>query len=56
MKYPHKLNSPTALVFCRKVDLKVIRVVMDIKKTTPFIKFGNAVKLILRKDYFGCKY
>lgn len=42
-----KLNSPTTLVFCRKVDLKVIIVIMDIKKTTSFIKLGNAVKFTL---------
>lgn len=56
MQHPHKLNSPTALIFCRKVDLKVIIVVMDIKKTTSFIKLGNAVKFTLGKYYFGCKY
>lgn len=56
MQYPQKLNSPTALVFCRKVNLKVVRIVMDIKKATSFIKFGNAVKFTLRKDYFGSNY
>lgn len=53
MQHPHKLNSPTTLVFCRKVDLKVIIVVMDIKKTTSFIKLGNAVKFTLGNHYFG---
>lgn len=56
MQHPHKLNSPTTLAFCRKVDLKVIIVIMDIKKTTSFIKLGNAVKFTLGKCYFGYNY
>lgn len=56
MQHPHKLNSPSTLVFCRKVYLKVIIVVMDIKKTTSFVKLGNAVKFTLGKYYFGYNY
>lgn len=56
MYHPHKLNLPTTLVFCRKVDLKVIIVIMDIKKTTSFIKLGNAVKFTLGKRYFEYNY
>lgn len=56
MQHPNKLNSPTTLVFCRKVDLKVIIVIMDIKKTTSLIKLGNAVKFTLENCYFVYDY
>lgn len=33
------------MLFSGKADLKVIRVIIDVKKATPSIKFGYAIKI-----------